>query len=124
MLTVLGGLAEFERELIRARTDEGRNRAQARGVRFGRKLKLTPHQRQEALARRAAGEALVEIARSYNVSHSTREVLAGLGRGPSFYVVPYYGGHRSAPRVIAALASFVHDRQSAADYEHNHDKNT
>jgi DNA invertase Pin-like site-specific DNA recombinase len=71
MLTVLGGLAEFERELIRARTDEGRKRAQARGVRFGRKHKLTPHPRQEALARRAAGEALVEIARSYNVSHST-----------------------------------------------------
>jgi DNA invertase Pin-like site-specific DNA recombinase len=42
MLTVLGGLAEFERELIRARTTEGRKRAQARGVRFGRKLKLTP----------------------------------------------------------------------------------
>jgi DNA invertase Pin-like site-specific DNA recombinase len=40
MLTVLGGLAEFERELIRAPTDEGRKRAQARGVRFGRKLKL------------------------------------------------------------------------------------
>jgi DNA invertase Pin-like site-specific DNA recombinase len=71
MLTVLGGLAEFERELIRARTDEGRKRAQARGVRFGRKLKLTVHQRQEALARREAGEALVEIARSYAVSHST-----------------------------------------------------
>jgi DNA invertase Pin-like site-specific DNA recombinase len=71
MLTVLGGLAEFERELIRARTDEGRTRAQARGVRFGRKLKLTPHQRQEAIARREAGEALVEIGRSYNVSHST-----------------------------------------------------
>ena len=71
MLTVLGGLAEFERELIRARTDEGRKRAQARGVRFGRKLKLTPHQRQEAIARRAQGEALVEIGRSYNVSHST-----------------------------------------------------
>ena len=43
MLTVLGGLAEFERELIRARTDEGRKRAQARGVRFGRKLKLRHH---------------------------------------------------------------------------------
>jgi DNA invertase Pin-like site-specific DNA recombinase len=71
MLTVLGGLAEFERELIRARTDEGRKRAQARGVRFGRKLKLTAHQRQEAMARREAGEALVDIARSYNVSHST-----------------------------------------------------
>lgn len=71
MLTVLGGLAEFERELIRARTDEGRKRAQARDVKFGRKPKLTAHQRQEALARRAAGEALVDIARSYAVSHST-----------------------------------------------------
>jgi DNA invertase Pin-like site-specific DNA recombinase len=70
MLTVLGGLAEFERELIRARTDEGRKRAQARGVRFGRKLKLTPYQRQEALARSAQGEPLVEIARTFGVSHS------------------------------------------------------
>ena len=71
MLTVLGGLAEFERELIRARTGEGRERAKARGVRMGRKPKLTPHQRQEAVSRRAAGEVLSDIARSYNVSHST-----------------------------------------------------
>jgi DNA invertase Pin-like site-specific DNA recombinase len=71
MLTVLGGLAEFERELIRARTSEGRTRAKARGVKFGRKLKLTPYQRQEALARRAQGEPLVEIARTFGVSHST-----------------------------------------------------
>ena len=71
MLTVLGGLAEFERELIRARTAEGRARARARGVRMGRRPKLTPHQRREALARLAAGEAVCEIARSYNVSHST-----------------------------------------------------
>jgi DNA invertase Pin-like site-specific DNA recombinase len=76
MLTVLGGLAEFERHLILARTDEGRKRAQARGVRFGRKLKLTAHQQQEALARRTAGEALVDIARSYAVSHSTISRLA------------------------------------------------
>jgi Resolvase, N terminal domain len=41
MLTVLGGLAEFERELIRARTGEGRKRTQARGVKFGRPPKLT-----------------------------------------------------------------------------------
>jgi DNA invertase Pin-like site-specific DNA recombinase len=71
MLTVLGGLAEFERELIKARTDEGRKRALARGTKFGRKPKLTAHQMAEALARRQAGEALVEIGRSYNVSHST-----------------------------------------------------
>ena len=76
MLTVLGGLAEFERHLILARTSEGRQRAQQRGVRFGRKPKLTAHQQQEALARRAAGEALVDIARSYAVSHSTISRLA------------------------------------------------
>jgi DNA invertase Pin-like site-specific DNA recombinase len=62
--------------LILARTSEGRKRAQARGVRFGRKLKLTAHQQQEALARRSAGEALVDIARSYAVSHSTISRLA------------------------------------------------
>ena len=45
MLTVLGGLAEFVRELIFARTDDGRKRAKARGVRFGRPRKLTVHQR-------------------------------------------------------------------------------
>ena len=70
MLTVLGGLAEFERELIVQRTGEGRTRAMANGVRFGRKPKLTHHQRLEATARRDAGETLVEIARSYNVHHS------------------------------------------------------
>jgi len=42
MLTVLGGLAEFERELIHARTSDGRARAKARGVRFGRPAALTP----------------------------------------------------------------------------------
>jgi DNA invertase Pin-like site-specific DNA recombinase len=71
MLTVLGGLAEFERELIRARTTDGRERAKARGVPMGRKPKLTPHQRREAIARRTAGEPLVDIAKSYAVSHST-----------------------------------------------------
>jgi DNA invertase Pin-like site-specific DNA recombinase len=71
MITILAGLATFERHLIRARTDEGRKRAQARGVRFGRPLKLTRYQIEEAPARRAAGEALADIGRSYGVSHST-----------------------------------------------------
>ena len=79
MLTVLGGLAEFERHLILARSSEGRIRAKARGVRFGRKPQLTTHQQREALARREAGEACVEIARSYAVSHSTITRLAGVG---------------------------------------------
>ncbi|MBV8524241.1 MAG: recombinase family protein [Acetobacteraceae bacterium] len=76
MLTVLGGLAEFERDLIRTRTAEGRERAKARGVRLGRKPKLTPHQQREAIKRRDAGETLADIARSYNVSHSTISRLA------------------------------------------------
>ena len=72
MLTVLGGLAEFERDLIRARTGEGRERAKARGVKLGRKPKLTEHQKREAIRRRDIdGETVREIARSYNVSHST-----------------------------------------------------
>jgi DNA invertase Pin-like site-specific DNA recombinase len=71
MLTVLGGLAEFERELICARTSEGRERAKARGVKLGRNPKLTEHQKREAIKRRDKGEAVREIARSYAVSHST-----------------------------------------------------
>ena len=76
MLTVLGGLAEFERELIRARTGEGRARAVARGVKMGRKPKLTPHQVKEILHRKENGEAVREIARSYNVHNSTISRLA------------------------------------------------
>jgi DNA invertase Pin-like site-specific DNA recombinase len=76
MLTILGGLAEFERELIRARTGEGRERAKARGVKMGRKPKLTAHQIREAVERRDKGETVRDIARTYNVSHSTISRLA------------------------------------------------
>ncbi len=71
MVTLLGGLAEFERELIRARTSEGRARAKANGQSLGRKPKLTPHQQREAIKRREEGEALGSIAQSYNVSSAT-----------------------------------------------------
>ena len=71
MLTVLGGFAEFERELIRARTSEGRKRAKAAGVHMGRPPKLSRHQQREAIERRDAGETLTDIARTYGVSHTT-----------------------------------------------------
>jgi DNA invertase Pin-like site-specific DNA recombinase len=71
MLTILGGLAEFERELIRARTGEGRARAKAAGVHMGRPPALNLAQKREALARREAGEALTDIARTFGVSHTT-----------------------------------------------------
>nr|WP_274532845.1 helix-turn-helix domain-containing protein [Bosea sp. Root670] len=69
--TIMAGFAEFERSLILARTSEGLSRAKARGVKLGRPFGMTHHQRQEALARKAAGEPVREIARSYNVSPST-----------------------------------------------------
>jgi DNA invertase Pin-like site-specific DNA recombinase len=71
LVTILAGFATFERHLIKARTDDGRKRAQARGVRFGRPRKLTPHQRQEAIDRLAKGETLVDVARTFGVDPTT-----------------------------------------------------
>ncbi|WP_421951091.1 recombinase family protein [Pelagibacterium sp.] len=70
-VTIVGGVAEFERELIRARTGEGRARAKARGQSLGRRPTLTRHQQEEVQRRKLAGESVREIARSYNVSAST-----------------------------------------------------
>ena len=71
MVAVLGGLAEFERELIKARTKEGRDRAKARGVKLGRRSKLSEHQRREILARKDAGEPVRDIALTYGVHYTT-----------------------------------------------------
>jgi DNA invertase Pin-like site-specific DNA recombinase len=79
ILTVLAGLAEFERELIKARTAEGRERAKARGVRLGRKPKLTAHQIDEIRKRKLAGESVRELGRSYNVSPNTISRVRVLG---------------------------------------------
>ena len=77
MLTVLGGPGRVERDLIRARAGGGRERAKARGVKLGRKPKLTEHQKRKAIRRRDGdGETVREIARSYNVNHSTISQLA------------------------------------------------
>jgi DNA invertase Pin-like site-specific DNA recombinase len=71
LVAVLGAVAEFERELIRERTGAGRARAKERGVRFGRKPKLSPFQRAEAVKRKQAGESRGSLAASYNISLST-----------------------------------------------------
>lgn len=68
--TLLAGIAEFERDLIRERTGEGRKRAMANGVKFGRKRKLSDYQRNEAIKRRSDGETLASIAKSYGVAIS------------------------------------------------------
>ncbi len=71
MIAVLGGLADVERDLIRTRTAEGRNRATARGQHMGRPSALTAQQAAEARQRRQDGATLKELADSYNVSKAT-----------------------------------------------------
>ena len=78
MIAVLGGLADVERDLTRSRTAEGRSRAQKRGQRMGRKPKLTEAQQTEACRRRAEGETLAELARSYGVGKNTISRLSRL----------------------------------------------
>jgi len=71
MLAVLGGLADVERDLIRTRTSEGRERAKAEGRHLGRPSILTPAQQAEAKRRRQEGATYKELAESYNVAIST-----------------------------------------------------
>lgn len=77
MIAVLGGLADVERDLIRTRTAEGRERAKARGQKMGRPPKLTPQQQAEARRRRAEGATVRELAESYNVGLATISRLSG-----------------------------------------------
>jgi DNA invertase Pin-like site-specific DNA recombinase len=71
LITVLGGVAEFERNLIQARCDEGRTRAKAKGVKFGRKPVLTMFQVEQAKRLRDQGESNSAIGRLLGVSHQT-----------------------------------------------------
>ena len=83
MVTIIGGFAQFERELIMVRTREGLRRARERGVKSGPKPKLTSHQQREAICRRETGnETLEQIALSYHVSHSTISRLKGKAEEP------------------------------------------
>jgi DNA invertase Pin-like site-specific DNA recombinase len=72
IFAILGVAAKLERRRILERTARGREDAKEKGVKFGRKPKLTPHQKREAIKRRDVdGETLRSIGRSYNVSPQT-----------------------------------------------------
>jgi DNA invertase Pin-like site-specific DNA recombinase len=71
VLTVFGGIAEFERHLIRARTDDGRLAAKARGVAFGRPRKMQLDQQALACELVREGKSISEVARTFNVHPST-----------------------------------------------------
>ena len=71
MLTIMGGIAEFERELIRERCEEGIERAKRKGTKFGRPSALDTGQRRTIAQRYAAGETMVELAREYSCGEAT-----------------------------------------------------
>ena len=80
LLATLGIVAKLERRRIKERTERGRADAKAKGVKFGRKPKLTLHQKREAIKRRDVDEeTLRSIARSYNVSAATISRLSAAG---------------------------------------------
>ena len=82
MITVLAGVATFERHLIQVRTSEGRARAVANGVKLGPKRKLSPAQEQVARDLRLAGKSLSDIAGVLRVSSTTvKRVINGRRKG-------------------------------------------
>lgn len=82
----MGGMADFERKLIRARCDEGIKRAKARGTVFGRKPVLDAGERRKIAERFAAGETMAEPARDYDVGVATiHRTIHGI-----YYSLPCY----------------------------------
>ena len=89
MLTIFGGIAEFERDLIRSRTEEGIERAKRLGKRFGRPERLDAGQKRVIADRHGKGATIPELAEEYGVGVGTIwralnpfEVSAGTaGRG-------------------------------------------
>lgn len=71
IMTVFGGIAEFERSLILTRTQEGRAAAQARGVAFGRPAKLRDDQKDVARELVKSGQSIASVARTFNVHPAT-----------------------------------------------------
>ena len=71
MLTVLSGLAEFERSLIMARTQAGIQKAREKGVTFGRPVKLNTRQKQMIAERYAQGETMASLAEFFEVGEAT-----------------------------------------------------
>ena len=78
-ITVLGGLADMERDLIRTHTAEGRSRTKDRGQHMGG----PPSQQKEATRRRAQGTTLQELADSYD-----RQPLPGRPRAKRYRAAP------------------------------------
>ena len=71
MMTIMSGIAEFERELIRERCEEGIERAKRKGTKFGRPSALDAGQGRRIAERYTAGETMAELAREYECGEAT-----------------------------------------------------
>jgi DNA invertase Pin-like site-specific DNA recombinase len=71
MLTVMSGISELERDLIRKRCAAGIERAKAKGTQFGRPTALDASQRKRIAERYASGETMAELAREYDCGDAT-----------------------------------------------------
>ena len=64
-MTIMGGIAQFERELIRSRCEEGIERAKRKGTKFGRPTRLDDGEKRKIAERYAAGETIEQLAEEY-----------------------------------------------------------
>jgi len=71
MMTIMGGIAEFERGLIRKRCEEGIAKARTKGTKFGRPAALDASKRRRIAERYAGGETMAELARDYECGEAT-----------------------------------------------------
>ncbi len=71
LMTIMGGLNQFERELIRERCEEGIQRAKAKGTKFGRRNALDPSQRRKVAQLHAKGVTVRDLAADYEVGVAT-----------------------------------------------------
>src|SRR6516162_9226286 len=71
VMTIMGGIAEFERKLIRKRTEEGIERAKRKGTKFGRKARLDDGEKRTVAERYAKGETIEQLAEEYECGIAT-----------------------------------------------------
>ena len=71
VMTFFAGLAEFERDLIRDRTDVGRRAALERGVKFGRPIKMTEEQLKLARKLLKQGKSISYVSDTFGVHFTT-----------------------------------------------------
>jgi DNA invertase Pin-like site-specific DNA recombinase len=88
MLTIMGGIAEFERGLIRKRCEEGIERAKRRGTKFGRPSALDDGEKRTMAERYAKGETMEQLAKEYGVGIGSIWRSLQSGKEASWQVSP------------------------------------